>query len=190
MTLSCIALSGFSQKKPGNTYNNSISLQTGLSKAHLFMTNDLYGEYDQSEYSKISNLPSLFARWDYGRVLSVSFELGVNKTKVTRILTTTEGTAFVFGTRAAFHWLENGLGRKIFNTEGSPKLDVYTGLGFYIAGWTYYPRNINALGVQLALPISVGARYYFSERFGALLEVSSFQNNLLSAGLSFRFDTL
>ncbi|MEQ8549460.1 MAG: hypothetical protein RIC03_16225 [Cyclobacteriaceae bacterium] len=188
-------------------YNNSITLQGGLSMAHLFMLQDVglvdaetYGSYEKG------NLPGVFARWEHGRAVSVSFDLGINKSEFTYTprpgnfgggeyssKSTYTGIGYHFGTRFVGHLLENKLGRKLINGEGEPKVDLYLGLGFYFGGWSYTPEkewDSEGTGFQIGLPLIIGGRYYFSDRFGMCLEATSYMNNMLNIGLSYRFETL
>jgi|GEM_PF-6062129 len=199
LLFSQLGITIFSQEKPektGEDFEHIVSLQSGLNFTTGIALAYLEDTYDYSgEITSTNSSPGLTLNWDYRAVgrLSVNGFISYNKVKVVHKtnsnfyaeegLTDQNITGITWGSRFAL----NLLYKKSFRSH------LYIGAGLYVCLWSAKPDrtykqivNGNA-GAKLGLPFFVGYRYFFTEHFGATVELSSYWNNVASAGISYRF---
>lgn len=185
----------FSQKeqsdKTGEDFQHYFSLQTGFGFTSSAMAKELgYNNYSWSDYiTKQSSGPGLFLNYDYFFVkrFSVNACLGYNSATIEGntdpVLPTQKGRVITWSTRFLVHFLH----------LKSIKSDLYTGVGIGVGVWSFKPEKTydqivyGGANAQFSIPIYLGYRYFFMENLGATFELSTFRNNMVSAGLSFRF---
>lgn len=178
-------------EKTGADFQHYFSLQTGFGFTHNAMSKELgYNNYGWSEYiTKQSSAPGLFLNYDYFFVerFSVNGCLGYNSAIIEGnggpLLPTQKGRVITWSSRFLVHFLHTK----------SIKSDLYTGIGIGIGIWSFKPEKTydqivnGGANAQFSFPFYLGYRYFFMENIGATIELSTFKNNLISTGLTFRF---
>ncbi|MBU3660121.1 MAG: hypothetical protein FGM14_09640 [Flavobacteriales bacterium] len=180
----------FSQKeqsdKTGEDFQHYFTFQSGVGMTGAVLADT----WNSPSNSTSSTGPNLFLNYDYipwgGRVsANICIGMSTGKTKSTdsfQQLTITRGRILTWSTRGLVHFLH----------KKSIKHDLYTGLGLGIGLISLKGPNddkfeLSSTDVQFNLPFFLGYRYFFMENLGATFELSTFRNNLVSVGLSFRF---
>ena len=177
-------------QKTGEYYEHYLTLQTGFGRTHLAMSDALgYNNYGwESNIVNQSSSPGLFLNYDYywTRRFSVNACLGMNTAKISGnaypVMPIQKGRVITWSTRLLVHFLH----------VKSLRSNLYFGAGVGIGIWSFKPdKNLeqiyNGSNAQFSLPIFLGYRYFFLDNLGATLELSTFNNNHISAGLTFRF---
>lgn len=178
-------------EKTGADFQHYFSLQTGFGFTHSAMSKELgYNNYGWSDnITKQSSAPGLFLNYDYffDDRLSVNACLGYNSATIEGVggplLPTQKGRVITWSSRFLVHFLH----------MKSIKSDLYTGIGLGVGVWSFkpdktYDQIVNGgANAQFSFPIYLGYRYFFMDNLGVTFELSTFRNNLLSAGLTFRF---
>ncbi len=190
-----IPIWGYSQnvkpEKTGEDFQHSFSLQTGFGFTHSAMSKELgYNNYGWSDnITKQSSAPGLFLNYDYFFIerFSVNACLGYNSATIEGVggplLPTQKGRVITWSSRFLVHFLHTK----------SIKSDLYTGIGLGVGIWSFKPEKTydqivnGGANAQFSIPIYLGYRFFFMENLGATLELSTFKNNLISTGLTFRF---
>jgi hypothetical protein len=189
-----VLFSSLSLSAQNNNYNNVITLYGGLNSVSRIQSSMFYGgdwkDYEFG-YNKSAS-PTFGFDWDYGLGDRISLGMYFNfaQAKSEKIhpnpeyyYPTFRSRAFGFGTRMLFH---------IFKEQ--KKGDLYVGLGLGIVGWGHEmtPEDIyflvdkqTVLNVQI--PLSIGYRYYFTEKLAATAELSTSFMGKAKIGLSYRF---
>ncbi len=192
-----VLFSSLSLSAQNNNYNNVITLYGGLNSVSRIQSSMFYGgdwkDYEFG-YNKSAS-PTFGFDWDYGLGDRISLGMYFNfaQAKSEKIhpnpeyyYPTFRSRAFGFGTRMLFH---------IFKEQ--KKGDLYVGLGLGIVGWGHEmtPEDIyflvdkqTVLNVQI--PLSIGYRYYFTEKLAATAELSTSFMGKAKIGLSYRFSAL
>lgn len=177
--------------KTGADFQHSFSLQTGFGFTHQAMSKELgYNNYGWSEYiTKQSSAPGLFLNYDYLFVkrFSVNACLGYNSATIEGnggpLLPQQKGRVITWSSRFLVHFLHTK----------SIKSDLYAGVGLGIGVWSFKPEKTynqivnGGANAQFSFPIYLGYRYFFMDNLGVTLELSTFRNNLISTGLTYRF---
>jgi hypothetical protein len=175
----------------GSDFQHYFSLQTGFGFTHNAMAKELgYNNYGWSDYiTKQTSAPGLFLNYDYFPTerFSVNACLGFNsatiKGNTDPVLPTQKGRVITWSSRFLIHFLH----------MKSIKSNLYAGVGLGVGVWSFkpdktYKQIVNGgANAQFSLPIYLGYRYFFMENLGVTLELSTFRNNLISTGLTFRF---
>jgi hypothetical protein len=178
-------------EKTGADYQHYFSLQTGFGFTHKAMSKELgYNNYGWSDnITKQTSAPGLFLNYDYfpAERFSVNACLGYNTATIEGVggplLPTQKGRVITWSSRFLIHFLH----------IKSIKSNLYTGVGLGVGVWSFkpdktYDQIVNGgARAQFSLPIYLGYRHFFMDNLGATLELSTFQNNLISAGLTYRF---
>lgn len=178
-------------EKTGADFQHSFSLQTGFGFTSNAMAKELgYNNYGWSDYiTKQTSAPGIFLNYDYFFVerFSVNACLGYNsatiKGSADPVLPSQKGRVITWSSRFLIHFLH----------LKSIKSDLYTGVGLGVGVWSFKPEKTyqqivnGGANAQFSFPIYLGYRYFFMENLGATFELSTFRNNLVSVGLSFRF---
>jgi hypothetical protein len=180
-----------------DNYNNVITLYGGINSISRIQSSMFY-DADWKDYPygyNKSSSPTFGIDWDYGLGDRISLGVYFNyaQTKSEKIhpnpeyyYPTFSSKAFGFGARTLFHFFKE-----------QNKGDLYLGLGLGIVGWGHEmtPQDIyflvakqSVLNVQI--PLSIGYRYYFTERLAGTAEFSTSFMNKAKIGLSYRFSAL
>lgn len=177
-------------EKTGTDFHHSFSLQSGFGFTHTVMSKELgYNNYGWTQYiTKQSSAPGLFLNYDYLFVdrFSVNGCLGYNTATLEGnggpVLPIQKGRVITWSSRFLIHFLHTK----------SIKSDLYTGVGLGVGIWSFKPEKTydqianGGANAQFSIPIYLGYRYFFMENLGATLELSTFKNNMISAGLTYR----
>ncbi len=185
-------------KSQNSDKNNAIGLQIGLSRGGQMMVGNIYDFLSSNPYTA-NNPPSINMSWDYalGDRISVGGTFSFNKSsfEVGNSLTsgitpaTWKGTAYGVGARPLYHFLG----------KTSKKFDFYGGIGLHLLVWSYEyspesSKNLYYSGLSqkanFMFPITLGLRYYPSNKIGISGEVGTNGISLVNIGLSYRFDAL
>jgi hypothetical protein len=190
-----IPFGAFSQnvkpERTGTDFQYYFNLQTIFGFTHNAMSKELgYNNYGWSDYiTKQSSAPGLMLNFDYFFVerFSVGGYLGYNSATIEGnggpLLSVQKGRVITWNTRFLVHFLH----------MKSIKSDLYTGIGLGVGIWSFKPDKTydqivyGGANAQFSFPIYLGYRYYFMDNLGATFELSTFKNNLINAGLTFRF---
>lgn len=171
-------------EKTGEDYQNYFTIQTGLG-----MTGAVLADLKGSSASTSSG-PNLYLNYEYMPTASrfsanICIGMSTGRLSNTNYLNQqviTRGRILTWSSRGLVHFLH----------KKSIKHDLYTGLGLGIGLVSLKGPNddkfeLSSTDVQFILPFYAGYRYFFKNSLGATIELSTFKNCMVSAGLTFRF---
>lgn len=175
--------------KTGYDYGHYFTLQTGFGTTHNAMIAALgYNNYGWVNHvTKSTSAPGLALNYEYfvASRFSVNACLSMNSATLEAnapLMPSQKGRVITWSSRFLIHFLH----------LKSIKSNLYAGVGAGVGMWSFKPEKtynqiVNGSIAQFSAPLYLGYRYFFKDNLGATLEVSSFKNNSVSAGLTFRF---
>lgn len=163
--------------------SGSFSKSTGILSFGLGGPNKPVGYWNGYGYSSHSGLPVLYGKYEHGIIDEVgiggelaitggSYKYGGNNEKA-------KITAFHLAVMGYYHF------NKLIPVK---QLDVYAGAGLALRNRAVNNApNGDDSATDVTIPVKVGARYYFTNSFGAYLETGYDNMSDVNVGVSFRF---